>query len=483
MTILSTELDPRRWAEVHFADLDLGDVRRNARAITVAQAMAAKPGEPIPQLFDRWSEVKAAYTFFARPEATPDQLQTQHRELVREAVHEPGTYLLAEDTTEMSWAGGQGRAGLGPIGSSKEGQLGFLLHSVLAVGWPTPAAIAERGHRPPVEILGLADQQSVVRQPRPAGEARRDHAARLRRARESQLWERATRRLGPAPDTPAVRWVRVCDRGADIYEFLHGCLAAGHGFVVRAVRDRVLVDGPSGKGVGRLFATARAQRSLGEFALALRSRAGQPARTAHLSVSAVRVWLRSPQRPGHAPGSLAPIACTAVRVWEAQPPPGVEPLEWVLLCDTEVRSFAQAQECAWQYATRWLLEEFHKALKTGMGAERLQLEAGEALMAAVAMQSVVAVRLLAVRETARQEPEAPASESGLDPGELAVLALKTGRHLTTVREVALALGRLGGHLNRKGDGLPGWLTLWRGYLQLQVLVEGVRLAHKLKKFR
>jgi hypothetical protein len=29
-----------------------------------------------------------------------------------------------------------------------------------------------------------------------------------------------------------------------------------------------------------------------------------------------------------------------------------------------------------------------------------------------------------------------------------------------VAEVALAVGRLGGRLNRKSDGLPGWITLW-----------------------
>jgi hypothetical protein len=65
--------------------------------------------------------------------------------------------------------------------------------------------------------------------------------------------------------------------------------------------------------------------------------------------------------------------------------------------------------------------------------------------------------------------------------EVTTFAAKTNRSLTSVREVALALGRLGGHLNRKSDGLPGWITLWRGYLTLPILVEGVRLFHKLEK--
>ncbi|HKA54743.1 MAG TPA: IS4 family transposase, partial [Candidatus Binatia bacterium] len=41
---------------------------------------------------------------------------------------------------------------------------------------------------------------------------------------------------------------------------------------------------------------------------------------------------------------------------------------------------------------------------------------------------------------------------------------------------------LGGHLNRRGDGLPGWQTLWRGMLTLQALVEGARLGRQLSQF-
>jgi hypothetical protein len=286
--------------------------------------------------------------------------------------------------------------------------------------------------------------------------------------------------LGTAPPRGQVRWIRVCDRGADIYECLDSCQVEGHGFIVRAAQDRALVDA-DGKPAGHLFATARRQPSLGEFKLELRGRDGQTARTAQLSVSATRVSLRSPWRPGHGRGTQAPITCTVVRVWEAAPPAGVEPLEWMLLCDEPVTTFAQAQTIAVQYATRWVVEEFHKALKTGLVIEQLQLETGAELIAAIALLSVVALRLLHLRELVRLIPDAPAAASGLSTLELDMLAAKTKRSLMTVRDVALAMGRLGGHLNRKRDGLPGWITLWRGYVTLQTLVEGARLVHKLKK--
>ena len=479
MIVETTELDPQAWAEENFGDLDLGHLQRNQRAITIAAGFAARPGKSIPQTFASWYEVQATYTFFANPAVTPDELQARHRELTLARLQQPGTYLLLEDTTEPAWGGQTARPGLGRVGDKHSTKQGFQLHSCLAVCWPATPQPTAQGQRPPLEVLGLADQQSLVRVAAPPDETRQ---ARLLRARESEVWEAATSRLGTAPDNPAVRWVRVCDRGADIYEFLVNCQAEGHGYVVRAAQDRALLDA-AGAPAGHLFATARRQPSLGEFNLVLRARPGQAARTARLSLSATSLTVRAPWRPGHGRGTLPPITCTVVRVWEAAPPAGGAPLEWILLCDAPITTFAQAREVALQYATRWLVEEFHKALKTGLGIEKLQLETGAQLMAAVALLSVVALRLLHLREFVRLAPEEPASASGLSQLELDVLAQKTKRPLPTVRAVALALGRLGGHLNRKRDGLPGWQTLWRGYLTLQTLVEGVRLAHKLENTR
>ena len=145
-------------------------------------------------------------------------------------------------------------------------------------------------------------------------------------------------------------------------------------------------------------------------------------------------------------------------------------------------TFAQAPECALQYASRWLIEEFHKALKTGLGVERLQLESAERLLAAAAIMSGVALRLVGLREQVRTVPQAPAEAAGLDKLTLEVLRTATHRPLQTVAEVALAIGRLGGHLNRAQDGLPGWQSLWQGLKKLDLLVIGVRLGRNLSGF-
>jgi Transposase Tn5 dimerisation domain len=327
-------------------------------------------------------------------------------------------------------------------------------------------------------VLGIGDQQYYVRTP--CRRPRESSQERLRRARESQVWPQASQHLGHAPHD--VQWIRVADREADIYEYLVSCQALGHGFVIRAAKDRALSHPETGKRAGRLFTAARSAVPLGEFTLELRQRPKHPARTAHLCVSATAVALSAPWRPGYGRSRKSPIKCTAVRVWEVAAPDAEDRLEWILLCDADVADFAQARACVLQYATRWIIEEYHKAIKTGLGAERLQLESAERLFAAIAIMSVVALRLIELRERLRKHPDAEAAQSGLSPLELEVLRQKSGRTLRTVREVALAIGRLGGHLNRKGDGLPGWQTLWHGMNTLHALVEGVLMAHRLKSF-
>ena len=229
--------------------------------------MAVHPGRSIPRLCCSPYAVKATYNCFKHEEATPDNIQAGHRAVVRDKMLQPGMYLLLEDTTELSWSGKQAIAGLGPIGNSAAGLQGCLVHTVLGVRWPEDPPQAN-SRRQPVEVLGLRDQQYYVRMP--CRKPRESSQERLHRARESQVWTAASQRLGRAP--AGVRWIRVADREADIYEYLVSCQALGHGFVIRAAKDRALSHPETGKRAGRLFAAARRAVPLGEFTLKLRQR-------------------------------------------------------------------------------------------------------------------------------------------------------------------------------------------------------------------
>jgi hypothetical protein len=466
--------DVAQWSREQFAGAGLCDERRDERLVTLACGFAARPGKSIPHLFDRRYDVQAAYKFLYRPEVTPDSVQAVHQAFVEEELHRPGVHLLIEDTSDFSWSGKARIQGLGPIGEGKAYQQGFKLHTVLAARWHSPDACAE--HRPPLEVLGLADQQFYVRSKK-AADASEGDRAKTTRELESHLWQKATERVGTAPDDPNIRWIRVCDSAADIYDFMADCQLHGHGFVIRAARNHALLD-ETGQDIGHLFEQVRQARRVGRFELHLRARRGQDARLARLSVSYTDVVIRSPFTCGVGIGRRPALVCSAIRIWEEQAPLGVEALEWVLLTDVQVSSFAQARECGLQYASRWLVEEFHQVLKSGMGAERLQLETADALFAAIAVMSVVALRLLDFKERLRLYPDAPAQESGLDPLELEILAMRLGRQFKTVRDVGRAVARLGGHMS----GPPGWKTLWEGWLELQAMAAGARLILQMRRF-
>jgi hypothetical protein len=442
-----------------------------------AKALAERPGTTIPELFSRKYEIDATYDLLARPEVTPDAVQAGHRRLVKDALRTPGRYLLIEDTTFPSFTHRkQAVPGLGPIGGSEEGQQGFLLHSVLAVAAPLAAWPDARGRRPPVTILGLIDQQYLVRSPRPAAVSKQAVSRqRTQRDRESDRWLESSRRIGPAPAQAEIRWVRVADREADIYEYLWECRTRNHGFLVRVNQDRVILDPANGERLGLVFEHITGVPPQGGMYLDLRTRDGQKARRAQLLISFGPVRVQAPERPGCAAGSNEPIDCWFVRIWEPVPPEGAEALEWVLYTDQRTETLEAALVGAMDYATRFLIEEFHKGLKTGLKAEELQLETADRLFAAIAVMSVVALRLLDLRELGRAVPEAPAQVTGLSGVELELLSLAVNRTLTTAASVLLALGRLGGHMNRRGDGMPGWITLWRGMKMLRLLVRGAEL--------
>ncbi|WP_165768318.1 IS4 family transposase [Hymenobacter amundsenii] len=241
--------------------------------------------------------------------------------------------------------------------------------------------------------------------------------------------------------------------------------------------------GPDKTPAGRLFAVARAQPRAGQLRLTLRGRPRQPAREVVLQVSfSPLVALRAPQRPAGATGKGEPVPASAVRVWEERGLDATGPgLEWLLLSDQPVSDLAQALRRVRQYTSRWLIEDFHKALKTELGAEKLQLQTAARLFAALALLSVVALALVDLREKSRLEPDLPAEAAGLTATELRVLRHQHRRPLTSVHAVWRALAALGGHLSRKGDGPPGWQTLWLGLMSLRLLVESVQMAAQLRQ--
>ena len=176
-----------------------------------------------------------------------------------------------------------------------------------------------------------------------------------------------------------------------------------------------------------------------------------------------------------------PLLGWAIRVWEEQTPVGEEPLEWILLTSVPTTTLEQAWERVDWYRHRWIVEDYHQCLKTGCRLEARQVQSADRLIRLLGLLSPLAVRLLYLRDLARCEPERPAHEV-LDADLLAIVAAQSGQSPTRMTTGAFwkAVAQMGGYLARRGDGPPGWKTLWQGWLRVQTLLEGAHLAAQLR---
>lgn len=137
------------------------------------------------------------------------------------------------------------------------------------------------------------------------------------------------------------------------------------------------------------------------------------------------------------------------------------------------------EHVAW-YACRWSVEDYHQCLKTGCQIEERQVQSVERLIRLLGLLSPLAVRLLQLRDLSRSDPERPAQEV-VEPTVLALVAAHTDYVPEKMSTATFwkAVAQLGGYLGRRGDGPPGWKTLWKGWLRIQTWLEGVHLAFHL----
>lgn len=303
----------------------------------------------------------------------------------------------------------------------------------------------------------------------PTGETR---AERLGRRRKSSWWAEVFQRAGSPPE--GCRWIYIADRESDCYEPVQICQRLGVDFLIRACQNRRLADG-----AGKLKEALAGAAVLGQSPVELRSRGGEPARTAVVELRSVQVDVDGPWRPGGWQEPLREV--TVVEVREVQVPEGVrEPLHWILLTSLPCRTLAQARQLAGRYTARWWVEEYHKGLKSRAGVEDSQLANGGRLEPLIAVLAVVAVRLLNSKMLARSRPKGAEARESFGPEALEILEKRLGRPRGgwTNRNVLVATARLGGFLARKHDGMPGWQTIWRGWHRLMWMCEGLQIANE-----
>jgi hypothetical protein len=206
------------WAVEQFGGAELGDKRRTARALEMAEEMARRPGDGLGKQMTGWNEQRGAYRLLDNAGVSHAALSAGHWQQTRAKAGQSGpVVLMVQDITELDYSGHRATAGLGPIGDH-QGR-GLLVHNTLAI---------EPSQR---QVVGLAYQQVWTRDAvaHKGTESRTQRRARANR--QSQRWVKAVAAIGPAPG--GVRWVHVGDRESDIFPLFEECQAAGVDFCLR----------------------------------------------------------------------------------------------------------------------------------------------------------------------------------------------------------------------------------------------------------
>jgi hypothetical protein len=451
----------RGFVDKYFSDIDFGHKSRNACFRKVAEMISRHPGGTLPDKFASPAGYAAMDRLMNRPETTHARVLAAHVRSTQAKMEAcAGVVLILHDSTTLDYSGLR-MANLSKVGNGCG--RGYLCHNSLAVD-------ADKR-----EVLGLASQILHSRESR----GRKESAAgkRQRTSRESRLWSRAVEGL-PRP-LPGKRYVDVADRGADIFEFLYNERRLGRECVVRSTHNRRVRLGHDGKGKQvllrnhlRTLPPAGAARSED-----IRDPKTKEERQAVLCVAHVAVEILPPQ-VSKGEYEKKPIPAWCIRVWEEKPPEGGTAIEWFLFALQPVTTADDAWRACDLYCCRWIVEELHKAMKTGCQVENLQFQTQQALQPMIALLSVTAVMLLNLREAARR-PDAATRPATAVVEPIYEEVIRTWRHKKpheplSVLDFYLAVARLGGHMNRKRDGFPGWLTLWRGWQKLQIMVEAVQ---------
>jgi hypothetical protein len=444
------------WPEEELGQAKLGDQRLAKRLVSLLRDFYAQPQASIPQACQSRAKTKAAYRFMEHPKMTLAKVLEAHYESTVERLKGEKIILSVQDTTSLDYSAHQSTEDLGPIGNKKDVHfIGLILHDTMAY---STAGVP----------LGLVDVQCWARDKVGKSVFRKQLPIEQK---ESFKWLISYRKSAEMQKCcPGTTLVSVGDREADIFELFDlakaESAAGGPHLLVRARHDRLL-----GEGQEHLWETVSRQPVSGIQAIKVPRRGNRRSRVASLEVRFSEVHLKT---PGNKPGRELTIWAVLAR--EINPPEDGEPIEWLLLTTLEVSTFDQAVEKLQWYTRRWSIEIYHRTLKSGCKIEERQLCTADRLETCLAIDMIVAWRIVHLTKLGRDTPNLPCTVYFEEEEWKALVAYKTrnpvpAKNPPTLREAIHMVAELGGFLGRKGDGEPGTKSLWMGLEHLDDITE------------
>lgn len=441
------------WIKNEFSQIDCNDLRLNQRFMMVAQSMMESPGESIHQAMGDWKRSKGAYRLFDNDKVSRQEILSIHAKNTLGRVNDTGQeeiILSIQDSSTINYTHHPKKEGLKKLHQQegfKKCLKGFHLHNTFLMtedGLP----------------LGLLQQEVFQNDA-----AVINHKRRPIEDKKSYHWLMGLQAVSAIRDRTVIT---ICDREADIYEFLMEAKKLEQYYVIRSSTDRKLVIENE-----KLRSFMAKQSIISEIEINIPGNGLRKTRKAILEIRYAKVSLKPPQRaPEAKKAPLVPLEVNAILATEKNPSPGIEALDWMLLSNYPVNDFSQAVKCLRWYKSRWNIEEFHKILKSGCNIEDCQLQTFERVNKYIALMSVIAFRLFYITLVNRVTPEESCTIF-LKEHEWQSLCLATKKEVPAkpplVREAVRMIGQLGGFLARKSDGEPGITVIWRGWEKLQII--------------
>jgi hypothetical protein len=362
-------IEENNWIEENFSGNDFNDDRLSKRLVKIAKSMAARPESSIPKQMEYWHDTKACYNFLNNKKVSHKKVQLTHRQRVLNNIKDAEVILFPQDTSELDYTNLKSTKGLGFIGNHNN--KGFMLHSCLAI----------RPNELNPEVIGLANQ-IIWQRKNESLNKNETKTERNKRAKESDIWLKNLKNIGSPPE--GCKWVSIGDRANDVYEYFVGAEELGWESVVRACQDRsVAIQGKQ----TYLMQHMRCVPRMGTKIIKIRQKKDTKEKNIELNISwEPAVAIRAPSRLGRKGQS---ICVSIVRAWNEE-----EDIEWILYSSIAVNNLEEAWEKIDWYACRWIIEEYHKCIKTGCRLEERQLESGKALKNLIGVLSIIGILML-----------------------------------------------------------------------------------------
>ncbi len=396
--------DGRDWAEQEFGGAELGDARLNKRLIDIAANKAEKPGVAYASVVDgNWAKTKGYYRMIDAPDEsaiTLDNILKPHREQTLRRMQGEKVVLCLQDGCDLNYNNLSQCDGLGPIGSNQTGSssLGLHMHSTFAINTQgLPLGVLHADILAP-EARNKDDERSAKDIPI--------------EEKKTFCWIEGLRDCQDIKaQLPQTKIISVMDREADFFELLdeQRTHCSKIDVIIRAKHNR------NTTGKLKLFNTVKespvktevlikvARKSARSKKSKQKAAAKRAARTAQVSIRYVQVSFN----PASHLKDKEPMTVWAIHVCENNPPADEKPIEWFLLTTIDITSVDDAINCINWYCLRWRIEDWHRVLKSGCGIEKIAHKTATRLKRAIAINLVIAWRIMLMTLLGREAPDLP----------------------------------------------------------------------------